>query len=358
MGSRSQDLAAWLLANGGPIVRYRAATELLDDAGGVDLLQLRADLLATEEVQRWLGYLGTGPVHHSKDEAAENAMAKLLEYGLHAGMLPFHDRASPYCDCGPGGRHEGDALILVPFLIRAGYWDQPGVARWFEARLDALHRTAEAGSYDFLMSASERSILPPSARDKHTYRLSFDPVGDETPLPSCYDLYAMCYYPRNGDDAWSKIEAIVGYLIDPRFQTTPGGYIWDTAKRQHYAAGRGFLATLPGFGRVPPGATEVPRLIMFLEMMAHSAAGSQSEWFQSHLAHLEGFRTPEGTYRFPGDYLRERRGGGYYLYGGAHMGLGEDRRARQALEIESTFRMLRIRRTIEIRERTAGQTTR
>jgi hypothetical protein len=355
MGARIQDPAAWLLANGGPIVRYRTATELLGDTRGIDLARLRAELLASDEVQRWLGYLGTGPVHHSKDEAAENAMAKLLEYGLRAGLTAFDEKALPYCDCGPGGRYERDALIIAPFLIRAGYWSQPGVAGWFGARLDALHCTAQAASYDFLMSASERAALPASARDKQTYKLSFDPVGDETPLPSCYDLYAMCYYPHADAEAWRKIEAIVGYLIDPRFQTTPGGYIWDSARRQHYAAGRGFLATLPGFGRVPPEPGEVARLVMFLEMMAHSVSGSQSEWFRGYLAHLEGFRTPEGTYCFPGEYLKERRGGGYYLYSGAHMGLGENRRARQALEIESTFRMQRILRTMQCHEQVLRQ---
>lgn len=346
MSAPSQDLAQWLLAHGGPIIRYRTATELLDGTSGLDLAQLRAELLASEEVQRWLRNLGAGPVHHGKDESAENAMAKLIEYGLRAGVPALDEKALPYCDCGPGGRYERDALIIAPFLIRAGYWDRPGVAAWFGARLDALHRTAQAASYDFMMDASERAALPPSARDKPTYKLSFDPVSDETPLPSCYDLYAMCYYPRHEAETWHKIEAVVGYLIDPRFQTTPGGYIWDTAKRQHYAAGRTFLATLPGFGNVPPHPEDAPRLVMFMEMIVHSVTGSRSEWFRGHLAHLEGFRTPEGTYRFPSDYLRERRGGGYYLYGGAHMGLGENRRSRQGLEIESTFRMLRILRTV------------
>jgi hypothetical protein len=355
MSAPIQDLARWLLARGGPIVRYRTATELLDDPSGLDLPQLQAELLASEEVQCWLRNLGAGPVHHSMDASAENAMAKLLEYGLRAGIPALDEKALPYCDCGPGGQHESDALIIAPFLIRAGYWDQPGVAAWFEARLDALYRTAQAASYEFLMDASERAALPPSARDKDTYRASFNPVGTETPLPSCYDLYALCYHPRHEAEVWDKVEAVVGYLIDPRFQTTPGGYIWDEAKRQHYAAGRTFLATLPGFGQVPPGPGDTQRLVMFLEMMAHSVTGSRSAWFQGQLAHLEGCRTPEGTSRFPGDYLRERRGGGYYLYGGAHMGLGENRRRRQALEIESTFRMLRLLRTLECHEPAPGQ---
>ena len=347
MDERERWLAEWLYENAGPILRYRVATELLPDRADVDREQLQQELLSCGEVRRWLGYLGTGPVHHSKDEAAENAMAKLLEYGLCAGMPSLDEKALPYCDCGPGGRYHRDALIIAPFLIRAGYRAEPGVAAWFGPRLEALYRTAQAGLYGFLMDESERADLPPSARDKQTYRLSFDPVGDETPLPSCYDLYALCYYAHHDTETWKKIEAVLEYLVDPRFQNTPGGYIWDTSKRQHYAAGRGFLATLPGFGRVPPEEVDRPRLVMFLEAMAHSRTGRQSAWFREHLAYLEGCRTPEGTYRFPKEYLKESRGGGYYLYGGAHMGLGENRRTKRALEIESTFRMLALKRLAE-----------
>ena len=64
-------------------------------------------------------------------------------------------------------------------------------------------------------------------------------------------------------------------------------------------------------------------------------------WFQDALRHLETFRTPRGTYRFPGHYLREAEG---YYVSGYGMGLGESRRRPLGIEIESTFRMLAIRR--------------
>ena len=40
-------LTSWLLAHGGPAIRYRTATDLLDAPTGPDLTKLVADLLAS-----------------------------------------------------------------------------------------------------------------------------------------------------------------------------------------------------------------------------------------------------------------------------------------------------------------------
>jgi hypothetical protein len=83
-------------------------------------------------------------------------------------------------------------------------------------------------------------------------------------------------------------------------------------------------------------------LVLFLELGARFAAARASPWFQEGLAQLESYRTPQGTYRFPTDVLKEAPNS-YYLYAGAHMGLGENRKQAQAMEIESTFRMMKIK---------------
>ena len=47
-------LARWLLVSGGPAIRYRTATEVLDSAPGVDVAQLAGALLASPMTQLWL----------------------------------------------------------------------------------------------------------------------------------------------------------------------------------------------------------------------------------------------------------------------------------------------------------------
>lgn len=324
-------LIEWLLENGGPIIRYRTATELLKDNSPVDVERLHSDLLRCPEVQRWMRNLGKGPVHSSKDTAAENAMAKLLEYGLAAGVRSFDEKMLPYCDCGQGGRYHRSALYLVPFLIRAGYWRETAVSEWFMRRLQALHRTAKRREFKVHLDDSQKEGLPKAWIGKPIYRHEFSPAGDEHPLPTCYDFYAMAHFPKRDKKVRQTVEEIADYLSDPRFQAIPGGYIWDRSRRRCHAAGRVYLACL-----------NPERLVLFLELASSFAASRKAGWFRKAVRELERFRTPTGTYRFPREYLKERPNG-YCLYAGAHMGLGENRRSKRALETESTFRMLRIK---------------
>jgi hypothetical protein len=292
-------------------------------------------VLDQAEVRRWLGLLGSGPVHHSMDAAAENVLAKLGEYGLRAGLPALDERALPYCDMAPGGRYHADALILAPFLARLGYAGQPGLAEWIAGRIQVLYAQVCSGEEEIYMDAAGLAGLPLAQRGKRFYRPELGSDWGVLRLPTCYDLYLLAHLPPGDPVTRQKAEAILGWLLRPEFQETPGGYIWNQALRRPYAAGRVFIACLPR-------AEERAKLLLFMELLARFACGRSSAWFQEGLAHLESFRTPSGTYRFPPAYLSEKSG--YYLYAGLHMGLGEAPRGARALELESTFRMLYLKK--------------
>jgi hypothetical protein len=76
--------------------------------------------------------------------------------------------------------------------------------------------------------------------------------------------------------------------------------------------------------------------------MARFPVARKHVWGRNALRHLESFGTEEGTYLFPRKYLQESPDS--YWVGGGHMGLEANRRSRRALEVESTFRMLQIKR--------------
>ncbi|PWB51474.1 MAG: hypothetical protein C3F13_13610 [Anaerolineales bacterium] len=328
-----------LLNESGPILRWLTASQLKVEDHSQNRQALLADLLVCEEVHHWLGLLGSGPVHHSMDASLENVLAKLAEYGFRAGMADLDEHVSPYFAIADGEAYHAEALILVPFLVRLGYFAEPRVAYWIAQRIDLLYELARRQDYDFFMSATERQRLPPSQHSMHSdtklfYRPHFNSHWGYLGLPTCYDLYLMAYLPKDDPLTQQKVEQIVLYLLDPRFQEISDGYIWNAHLHRPYAAGRVFLACLPG-DNLPE------KLVLFLELMAHFASGRKSAWFSQGLAHLETFRTERGTYCFPPRYLSEKQG--YYLYGGMHMGLGEMPRNRHALELESTFRMLRLK---------------
>jgi hypothetical protein len=319
-------LRDWLFAHAGPIIRWRLVRDFAYPLPRRDMEALREAVLATDEVRRWLAKLGGSHVHGSRDTDAENGMAKLVECGLRAGIREFDAKMLPYVGL-------ADPMADA-FLIAAGYGGQRALADRFRERLGRLHDTAVRGSYDLYLTAEEASAVPRAWRGKPIYRPEFA----QDNVPSCYDLYALAHWRSRSEAEQGMIENVVAYLSHPEFQNTVGGYLWDRDRHRCYAAGRTWLACLTP-----------ERLVLFLELTARFASARRRAWFSEALAGLEEHRTENRTYCFPPELLKERRDS-YYIYAGAHMGLGESRRRRQWLEIESTFRMLNIKRLMGAQE--------
>ena len=328
---KNSDLIEWLYSNGGPIIRYRTAAELMDDATGIDIHHLYQEVCECSEVQRWLDNLGRAKnIHGSKDTDAENPLAKLLEYGLTANNPAFNEKILPLFVRLPQSYHP---ITLSPFLIRAGYYQNPFIVDWFKGRLEGMYNAARRGTYDFYLTDEEASKVPKAWCGKPIYKPEYD---QEYLLPTCYDFYAMAYSPVDEPQTKEVIEKIIAYLSAPQFQWTVGGYQWDRKKKRCYAAGRVYLACV-----------NLQRLVLFMALGARFASVRDSQWFKEGLEKLEGYRTTRGTYSFPRDLLIEKKNS-YYIYGGAHMGLGEDRRMEKALELESTFWMMKIKQLMTV----------
>ncbi len=333
-------MVEWLLHTAGPVIRLRTAVELVPEAARTDLKTLQRDVLASPEVRKWLSRLTGQGVHGSTDSAIENVMAKLVEYGLYAGMREFDEKMQPYVEeCrNPKVRFGWRTMFLMPFLVRAGYCKDPALTAVVRRRIDALHKTASKQVFDVHLSREETASLPKPWCRKRIFRPEVD-VGGETPLPTCYDFYALAYFPKTDKGMVRKIQKILDYVMDPRFQSIGGGYAWDPEKRRCYSFG--IQPYLQGFAGRKMDAIATAKLVMSLEMVANIPGSGKYEWVRWALQHLEGFRTKLGTWCLPAKYLMETTG--YYLYSGRHMGLGENRRVKDALELESTFRILRIR---------------
>jgi hypothetical protein len=356
------ELIEWLLKVGGPIIRYRTATELSCSRGNGEQVRLQDELPASPEVRKWLGILGKCPVacgaiHGSRDTHAENAVGKLLEYGLRADVDKFDQLVRPFLALiQPSDDHEllhemsaGQIaqLVLLPFLIRAGYADDARVSSLFLSRLRALHRTAKRGRYDVLLNEKEKENLPKSWRGKNIYRPEH---FSAYPLPTIYDYYALAHYPAKDARTVRMIADVVAYLSHAEFQAIPNAYLWNRARGRFHSAGRVWLAVIPQ-EEAPANrqhqSSYPGRLVLFLELSARFSAARDTDWFRKGVAELEGFRTERGTYQFPSEYLTQKANS-YHLYQGNHMGLGENRRRADALEIESTFRMLRLRKLMGV----------
>lgn len=374
---KEQKLITWLLENGGPVVRWRTASELVEEMPQPELDRLASEALAAPEVLAWLerlslgdlesrldaldeqllGRLG-GRIHGSKDTCLENVLGKLSEFGLKGGMpgeagqrldKMMNSLAPIYRWNGEWKqdvlyRNTWETLSKSVFawgLLRLGHSPDAAMQAFLLEHLDTCHKIARDQVYDIYADESELVGLPKAWVGKPIIKQA---VMANYWLPYIHDLYVFSHLakviPLRGDDL-RKVDELVRYILDPRFQALREGYGYAWIKERRTCYGWGWSPHLPayqGFDFATPH--QANGLVQRIELMAHFPAARASAWFQNCLVHLEGFRTERGTYCFPSNILIEREG---YYVSGSHMGLGESPRNQSVREVESTFRMLRIK---------------
>jgi len=343
-------LTQWLFDNGGPAIRYRTATELMDAPADIDLDALAADLVSSAMVRQWLDRIGQPSgmtsLHGSHPDAFENVCAKLCELGLRAGMLAELDaKILPFCRLLAAWDETWSPVLLASCLNWFGF-DDEAVLGCLSERLEAMYTLACSGEYDIYIDQDTFGDFPAAFRKRPLVNPGF--YGS---LPSIWDIYALAHWPEalRSNEAQCKIDTIIAYILHPDYQALEEGYgVMRAGKRRYYSMG--WSVHLPGYAlpsdKDGPSASDAPEFdrpireamyVQRLELMAHFHLARQSNWFQENVRHVEAFRTQEASYRFPASYLREGRSGYWVL--GAYMRLQENRRVRRSLELDSTFRI-------------------
>jgi hypothetical protein len=333
-------IVSWLMENGGPVIRYLTATQLIAWTSAKQRAALLQQVLDLDETQRWLNLLGAGGIHGSQDTAYENCMAKLLEFGLDHKVPAFDAKVRPYLAYVADGLDRWNGRVVAAFLVRAGYQKDERLRASVRQTLATVHKCAARGEFDVTMSGSELEALPASQRVYPFFKPDYSPLDGACRLLWVYDLYALAWYRPASREERKRIEDAISYVIDPRLLANKAAYIWNDLSRTRTAI---TFPRLPGFRGFDGPALTRSKLILYLELLANFYVARSSKWFWEGMGHLETYRTDRGTYIFPKEYLLERKNG-YYLYAGAHMGLAERPRNQRAMEIESTFRMLRLKR--------------
>ncbi len=343
-------LVDWLLENGGPVIRYRTAAELAGQSSQASVSRLRKELMSSQMVQIWLSRLAPGRIHNSKDTDFENVMGKLLAFGLGAGLPAFDKRTAPFrlgfpamLDEPPGMMRTLNAVIMTAGLIRAGYEHEDALDEFLLERLDTLCRTIRQAGHDIYVDADSYTDIPKVWRHKRVPLVNpaLTPHG-EFRLPYIHDIYALSRLPGylRSAGVTRKVNAIVRYVLAPEYQAFPPNYgLLRAGKGKYYAVG--WAAHLPAYHALDLDNRAAQVFVQRIELMAHFPISRKNAWFRDAVQHLERFRTETGTYLFPRRYLQESRDS--YWVSGGHMGLEESRRKPKALELESTFRMLRIK---------------
>lgn len=349
----TQELVQWLLESGGPTIRYRTAKELAEINSGIDLGKMAIELSDSQEVKAWLDNLDPNKVnpltyHGCANTCFENAMGKLAQLGIHAGMAPLDKRTQLLREwlerMFNASEEKWDVFamtIFASFLAVAGYEDN-AIKSFLDIRLEVLYEFMSKRNYDIYDDTGKYKGVPRAFQGRPIINPSLY-VGGNYKYPLIYDVYGLSTMVNKGDMAVDdKINTIIKYIMSPEYhQKIVDGYgILAAPNGKYYSMG--WDVKVPGFFGI---GVEVGKkgalLIQRMELMAHFPCVAGTAWFTSALDHLETFKTDKGTYNFPKHYLGEKEG---YWVCGMHMGLGENRRAKIANELESTFWMMLIKK--------------
>ncbi|MHC4861117.1 MAG: hypothetical protein ACYTDY_13610, partial [Planctomycetota bacterium] len=271
-------LAARLLEEGGPVLRFRTARDILGEPIPSD------ELLASPLVRRWLDRLVpdtsfTG-IHNGVPTAFENAMGKLVQLGLRAGMAPLDERTRPFCEW----LRRAPAPPFAPFLraivachlAAGGYGDDPVVAEVVRHRLELVSEFARERRYDIHVDRGEFRGIPKHFPDQPLIDPALCPE-EHLRLPWIHDLVGLAALTPDG------AEPIVEYVMDDRYQALHPGYgILRAANGRYYAMG--WDVKLPGWSGIPPTGWSSGSLVSRLALLSRFPAARRHRWFTESLA--------------------------------------------------------------------------
>ena len=360
-----RQLGEWLFEHGGPVIRYRTATELMVPDKKLDIPRLRDEMLHSPLVQKWLKCIvppvlllkepiditphvlqsGIMELHGGQPTRLENALLKLTDFGLKKGMPELDRRTLPYRKWLAKNAERPvknvftkfNIGMLADFLARAGYINEPGVEHALKIRLNMVYDFTRKGDYDI--------YIPDKFMRKHPcIKLELTPGGD-CYLPLIYDIIGWAaYLPEHGTkEERAKADNIIDYILHEEYQKFPWGYgIMNDGAGRTWSLG--WSVHLPRYPGIPDQKYMNKSVAHMVSLLINFKAARQHLWFKESMNHLESYRTEKGTYIFPADYLEEKTNGYWVI--GVHMGLEENKK--RNLEVESTFWMAKFHKTLSV----------
>jgi hypothetical protein len=353
----------WLMDNADAPIRYRIAREFLRDEKIAK--DIEEELIENPAVTLWLKNLKpqTPPQHWSMEHGSfdfclENALPKIVQLGLHGGLPQVKDALEFYLAKmrnidsldfqtikieNPGVSYRKCKqlyAILTANLLSLANMEDESAIRYMLGSLDEMYNFVQKKIYDIYLSEDERRRLTrvPKNWKSTDYFINPDVVKKYGfSYPIVYDIMGMYrLYDLKNPEVDKKINAVISYISTDEFhlKITDGyGILVEEDGKYH---GMGWDPKYPGWFDLPDymETGNVPKLLFFSQYISKYPAAEKTKWFSDLLNYIEKYRTEDGTYLFPGTWLKESTG---YAVQGYHMSFGENRRKKNWREIESTF---------------------
>jgi hypothetical protein len=346
-----RNLTYWLLDNAGPIIRYRTIADLIEEQDVGVVARALGDMSTDSEALKWLNLLepnlGLNEVHSSKQDAFENVVGKLVQLGWRAGLQPFDTKTLPFRVWLSENIDEPNIdphsvfkkTLIASLLARAGYGTVEAVERQIINRLHTLYRFSSNPNFSRIFVEK-----PDTKRMAETDHDLVNPglyPNQEFMLPWVHDVLAFSRIRSIMDlsDNREMVESVMEMILSPEYQALPWSYGLAKYGNKYYAIG--WAVHLPGYTSRPEGRLFAEMLLM-LEALAPFKSIQNSSWFKDSMEYLEEFRAENETYLFPKGWLPEKKTG--YWVGGHRMAFDSRTGRKNAIEVESTFRVLMIKK--------------
>lgn len=344
-------LIEWLIENSEAVIKYRTLHELAE-VSCKDMKKVEKELIENSKVQARLGYLKSQKdisdfsfIHGRENKCLENCIPMLMDFGFKKGIAEFDNIIVPLLKQAkekpwriPPIFREFGQIIVYPFFLAGGYYDEELIAYMHE-RLNTLYDFVVEKNYEIYDFDTEYKGVPKSFQNRPIIKPELY-IDGKFKIPLIYDIYGLSNLVNiSNEEIMAKIGAVIEYILSPEYNRLITFYgILSSGKRRYHAMG--WDCKLPFYFNNMD--INRPNLYLHrLELMAHFPNAVKSGWFERGLIHFENFRTEKGTYIFPKEYLLEKES---VWVLGTHMSLGENRKNKQFVERESTFRILKIKK--------------
>ena len=341
----------WLLDNANIPIKYNILKNK----------QLHQGLLENDEVKYWFSFLKQKSlvnIHGSFDYCFENIIGKLWILGLSKEIDEFDHNLKFVFDFlnEQVGKQYLEELsfskiyayrdyetILASYLPFLGYYNEKSVQYITDKRINILYEFTKQKRYDIYVDGSK---LKGVRKEWQPYVINPSLYSDgNIALPSIHDLILFSgMYMYLDKENKQKIETIIEWILDERYDDIINNYGYFYFPNESYnAKAILFKIYLPKL--INLYKRDQRGLLFTCLILSYFKSSRNSKWFQSAMQYFDQFKTVDNRYFFPKHMITEKTD--YYLIGGGHMNIGEDKRSKLYSEIISTYWIERISKNLE-----------
>ena len=332
----------YLFNNANDTIKYRLITEVCAIQNPMEVERLRKAIVDSERYKKLLSCLRDRKEYHGATlYAVENSLNMLVDMGIYyqKGFEEFDEVLKEISDEASqmpiNNNHvlgQLSHIVIVPFLLRAGMRES-WMMKFFFDRVELIHSFVKKKQYDIYREELIHKNIPDSFKNRPIIREELY-VDGRISFPLEYDIYACAaLYNEVEKDVRKQIGEIIEYIMDERFLLIEDGYGILHKNNNYWAMGW------------DPKPTDLNKchkynpLLLKANLLATFPHVITSKWFAGVMETLQQYVDENGLYHFPKEFLTEKDS--CWMLG-CHMGLGESRRKKNALELEGTFRAIML----------------